>query len=347
MLGLGGSAIRASPVQAPSSPAPRRDPRPRARAYRHLDSLPRSHTFDVDVRVRSQLDDRADAAVVRRGARGRVDLSRRRRHALADRLTAKRERRSARRGPVVTAPPVEVAEADEHRGHAAAAAAAGTAATTSARSTTAASTAPTTRASGGRWTRSTRRSPTRRPARSAAPVRVSWYGDSVIASDAIPGRLRRKLQGELGDGGPGFVFVVPPHRFSEHEAITRSARRCAGRPHAISRDADARRTVRARRRDRGDRRRPRDDQARRRQGRRTSSSTTSRSRTAAPRRSPPTAASCFAPRPRAMRRRPATRPARAPGWRRSSSTRRAGCGCSASLSRTRAARSSTTSASSA
>lgn len=55
------------------------------------------------------------------------------------------------------------------------------------------------------------------------PVRVSWYGDSVIASDTIPGRLRHQLQRELGDGGPGFVFVVPPHRFCEHEAITRSA----------------------------------------------------------------------------------------------------------------------------
>jgi lysophospholipase L1-like esterase len=53
-------------------------------------------------------------------------------------------------------------------------------------------------------------------------VRVSWYGDSVIANDAIPGRLRKQLQGELGDGGPGFVFAVPPHRFNEHEAITRS-----------------------------------------------------------------------------------------------------------------------------
>jgi len=54
-------------------------------------------------------------------------------------------------------------------------------------------------------------------------VRVSWYGDSVIATDAIPGRLRSLLQSELGDGGPGFVYVVPPHRFCGHEAITRSS----------------------------------------------------------------------------------------------------------------------------
>ncbi|CAN5899776.1 hypothetical protein BH11MYX3_BH11MYX3_41140 [soil metagenome] len=54
-------------------------------------------------------------------------------------------------------------------------------------------------------------------------VRVSWYGDSVVATDAIPGRLRTKLQGALGDGGPGFIALVPPHRFVGHEAITRGS----------------------------------------------------------------------------------------------------------------------------
>jgi lysophospholipase L1-like esterase len=52
-------------------------------------------------------------------------------------------------------------------------------------------------------------------------VRVSWYGDSVVATDAIPARLRSRLQGELGDGGPGFIYVVPPHRFCLHEGISR------------------------------------------------------------------------------------------------------------------------------
>jgi lysophospholipase L1-like esterase len=55
------------------------------------------------------------------------------------------------------------------------------------------------------------------------PVRVSWYGDSVIATDEIPGRLRTLLQADLGDGGPGFIYVVPPHRFCGHEAIARSS----------------------------------------------------------------------------------------------------------------------------
>jgi lysophospholipase L1-like esterase len=53
-------------------------------------------------------------------------------------------------------------------------------------------------------------------------LRVSWYGDSVIAADAAPGRLRALLQAELGDGGPGFVYVAPPHRFCGHEAVTRT-----------------------------------------------------------------------------------------------------------------------------
>ena len=54
-------------------------------------------------------------------------------------------------------------------------------------------------------------------------VRVSWYGDSVVATDAIPGRLRTKLQTALGDGGPGWIPLVPPHRFVGHEAITRGS----------------------------------------------------------------------------------------------------------------------------
>lgn len=53
-------------------------------------------------------------------------------------------------------------------------------------------------------------------------LRVSWYGDSVVATDAIPGRLRARMQGDLGDGGPGFVWAFPPHRFVGHDAITRA-----------------------------------------------------------------------------------------------------------------------------
>jgi lysophospholipase L1-like esterase len=64
-------------------------------------------------------------------------------------------------------------------------------------------------------------------------MRVSWYGDSVIATDAIPARLRSRLQGELGDGGPGFVYAVEPHRFCFHEGVAR-AHEGAWATHAVS-----------------------------------------------------------------------------------------------------------------
>jgi lysophospholipase L1-like esterase len=139
--------------------------------------------------------------------------------ALADRLTSKRE---TQRAPVMSAPTVEVAEADESD-----------------------VTPPLPPAPAGshdvaalddtcldgtedackRWAMDAfyKAVADEKKGTLGRAVRVSWYGDSVIASDEIPGRLRQKLQGELGDGGPGFVFIVPPHRFCEHEAITRSA----------------------------------------------------------------------------------------------------------------------------
>lgn len=64
-------------------------------------------------------------------------------------------------------------------------------------------------------------------------LRVSWYGDSVVATDAIPARLRARLQTELGDGGPGFVFAAQPHRFCHHEGIVRTLTG-TWQPYAIS-----------------------------------------------------------------------------------------------------------------
>jgi len=63
-------------------------------------------------------------------------------------------------------------------------------------------------------------------------VRVSWYGDSVIATDQIPSRLRSKLQSTLGDGGPGFVYLIAPHRFCHHEQVERT--QSGWIPYAIS-----------------------------------------------------------------------------------------------------------------
>jgi lysophospholipase L1-like esterase len=145
--------------------------------------------------------------------------------ALADRLTVKRDSAGARpAGPVFTAPPVVVAEAESDEPEVA---------------------PPLPQAPSGshdvgaltdtcidgkpdackRWAMDAFYSAVADAKKGALghPVRVSWYGDSVVATDAIPGRLRSRLQTELGDGGPGFVFVVPPHRFCNHESITRSS----------------------------------------------------------------------------------------------------------------------------
>ena len=55
------------------------------------------------------------------------------------------------------------------------------------------------------------------------PVRLSWYGDSISATDALPGRIRARLQDVFGDGGPGFVHAIAPHRFNHSVAVARSA----------------------------------------------------------------------------------------------------------------------------
>jgi lysophospholipase L1-like esterase len=52
-----------------------------------------------------------------------------------------------------------------------------------------------------------------------APTRVSYYGDSVSATDQLPGRVRARLQDIFGDGGPGFVFAARPHRFNHNLAV--------------------------------------------------------------------------------------------------------------------------------
>ena len=53
------------------------------------------------------------------------------------------------------------------------------------------------------------------------PLRISYVGDSLTADDHITDALRKRLQQQLGDGGPGFVWIVPPHPFNEHRALAR------------------------------------------------------------------------------------------------------------------------------
>jgi lysophospholipase L1-like esterase len=61
-----------------------------------------------------------------------------------------------------------------------------------------------------------------RDANPAAPLRLSYIGDSLTADDQIVDRLRSKLQREFGNGGPGFVFAIPPHPFCQLRSASRS-----------------------------------------------------------------------------------------------------------------------------
>ena len=60
-----------------------------------------------------------------------------------------------------------------------------------------------------------------RNANPAAPLRLSYIGDSLTADDQIVDRLRSKLQHEFGNGGPGFVFAIPPHPFCQLRSAAR------------------------------------------------------------------------------------------------------------------------------
>ena len=42
------------------------------------------------------------------------------------------------------------------------------------------------------------------------PVRIAHYGDSHTAADILTADIRRKLQGEFGDGGPGYIIAKNP-----------------------------------------------------------------------------------------------------------------------------------------
>ena len=57
----------------------------------------------------------------------------------------------------------------------------------------------------------------------AGPVRIAFYGDSVSAADAIPGRIRARLQDAFGDGGPGFLHAIAPHRYNYSLQVERTS----------------------------------------------------------------------------------------------------------------------------
>ncbi|MFT3694822.1 MAG: GDSL-type esterase/lipase family protein [Kofleriaceae bacterium] len=57
-----------------------------------------------------------------------------------------------------------------------------------------------------------------RKAIAAKHVRISWFGDSVTADDQITNGLRHRLQAQIGDGGPGFLWGEAPHPYCQHRA---------------------------------------------------------------------------------------------------------------------------------
>jgi len=56
-----------------------------------------------------------------------------------------------------------------------------------------------------------------------AITRITYYGDSVIASDWITATLRRKLQAKFGDAGHGFILVADAWPGYHHDNIARFA----------------------------------------------------------------------------------------------------------------------------
>jgi lysophospholipase L1-like esterase len=142
-------------------------------------------------------------------------------NALADRLTERREHPGTT-GPAFTAPPVTVADADDAEPTVPLPTAPPGSHDIGALEDTCVDGTPT---ACKRWAMDGfyRAVDSGRAGKLGRAVRVSWFGDSVVASDTIPGHLRKRLQAELGDGGPGFVYIVAPHRFCNHEAITRTA----------------------------------------------------------------------------------------------------------------------------
>jgi len=144
-------------------------------------------------------------------------------HALAGRLTAPR---AAAPSPAIGAPAVQVAEADDDTTDTASGGSVAVAAASTSREKIGALEDTCLEGTPGackRWAMDDfyKAIAAEKKGTLGHPVRVSWYGDSVVATDMIPGHLRTRMQDALGNGGPGFVFAAPPHKFYEQNAVSR------------------------------------------------------------------------------------------------------------------------------
>src|SRR4029079_10902380 len=56
-----------------------------------------------------------------------------------------------------------------------------------------------------------------------AIARVTYFGDSIVASDFVTGTLRRKLQRRFGDAGHGFMLMANAWPGYSHNDVVRFA----------------------------------------------------------------------------------------------------------------------------
>lgn len=59
---------------------------------------------------------------------------------------------------------------------------------------------------------------------SVQPVRILHYGDSILTTDELSGRIRRVFQKRFGDAGHGFVLLGRPWRWYHHNDVVHGAR---------------------------------------------------------------------------------------------------------------------------
>lgn len=52
-------------------------------------------------------------------------------------------------------------------------------------------------------------------------LRISYFGDSLVAGDHISNGLRERFAAVLGKAGPGFVYAASPHPYNGHLAVQR------------------------------------------------------------------------------------------------------------------------------
>jgi len=57
----------------------------------------------------------------------------------------------------------------------------------------------------------------------ARRLRISFWGDSHVAAEVLPGQLRRRMQARWGDGGPGFVLLGQPWPSYRHARVETGA----------------------------------------------------------------------------------------------------------------------------